>query len=290
MKKTISFFISLFAIGFANGVAQDLEAYKIYTSKGKEIVFDRMMDEIVSADIVLFGEIHNDPICHWLQLELSKSAIDRKKNVVFGAEMFETDDQLVIDEFLNGTITKDQLKKETKAWPNLETDYLPLLQLAAEKKKKFIATNIPRRYASLASKKGMEALDSLSDDAKELICSMPHIVTANDSGYAEMRVQMGFHGPGMNVESLILAQSLKDHTMADNILKNYRQGELFVHFHGTYHSQKFSGIYNYLKITKPELKILVIATIEEDSLEYQNGWKTLGDFVIVVPSSMTKTH
>lgn len=51
--------------------AQDLPAYKIYNSKGKEVSFNTLKKQANAVDLVLFGEFHDNPIAHWLQLELT---------------------------------------------------------------------------------------------------------------------------------------------------------------------------------------------------------------------------
>ena len=66
--------------------------------------------------------------------------------------------------------------------------------------------------------------------------------------------------------------------------------DLFVHFNGSFHSQKFSGINTYLKKLDPLLKVGVIASTESETLAFQDDWKELGDFIIVTHTSMTKTH
>ena len=58
--------------------AQDKPAYVLYDSKGKKIKYSRMLESVKDADIVMFGEYHNNPIAHWLQLELTT---DRKSVV-----------------------------------------------------------------------------------------------------------------------------------------------------------------------------------------------------------------
>ena len=47
--------------------------------------------------MVLFGELHNNPISHWLQLELTEDLhAARGADLVLGAEMFEADNQLLL--------------------------------------------------------------------------------------------------------------------------------------------------------------------------------------------------
>ena len=71
-------------------LAQDLPAYKIYNSKGKEVTFNAMIKQANAADLVLFGEFHDNPIAHWLQLELTQQLFAvHGTNLQLGFEMFE---------------------------------------------------------------------------------------------------------------------------------------------------------------------------------------------------------
>ncbi len=70
-----------------------------------------------------------------------------------GMEMFEADDQIVLQEYGQGIIEEKHLLKEAKVWDNYKTDYRPLIEFAREKKLPVTATNIPRRYASLVYKR-----------------------------------------------------------------------------------------------------------------------------------------
>ena len=271
------------------GYTQELEAYRIYDQKGKQVDFGSMAKSLAKQEVVLFGELHNDPIGHWLQLKLAQS-LESEGELVLGAEWFERDDQLIINEYLEGSITVDHLKKETKVWPNYETDYKPILEFSKEKNIEFIATNIPRRYASLVSKKGLLALDSLSADTKELMPKLPFTVTEGDKGYDDMKEMMG-HGHGhFNVEDMIAAQALKDYTMASSILENREKKELFLHYNGSFHSQNFTGIVGYLKAAEPKLKIAVVASVTSQSLKWNEEWADAGTYILVVPEEMTKTH
>lgn len=61
--------------------AQELEAYRLYDEAGKEVDFGKMSASLSKSDVILFGELHNDPIGHWLQLELAKSLKESRKLV-----------------------------------------------------------------------------------------------------------------------------------------------------------------------------------------------------------------
>ena len=140
-------------------------AYALYTSEGKPASWDAFVAEAMDSDVVLFGELHDDPIMHWLQAELIRNMLAEGVHPTLGAEMLEADDQLVVDEFLQGWLNDDKLKAAANLWPNHKTDYHPLLELAKENDLPFIATNIPRRYASFVYMNGLEAVETLSDEA-----------------------------------------------------------------------------------------------------------------------------
>ncbi|MBT3648646.1 MAG: ChaN family lipoprotein [Flavobacteriales bacterium] len=278
-------------VQFHHGYSQSLEAYRLFNQQGEEITFARLSEELQSSDVVLFGEQHNNPICHWLQLELSKE-LNEKRGLVFGAEMFESDDQLVLNEYLGGDISYDRLKEEAKLWSNYKTDYAPLVDYARDNQIKFIATNIPKRYASMVSTRGQGALTNLDKEAKKFFPKMPFEVTANDKGYAEMKKMMGGHGHGgaMDIDKLIEAQASKDYTMAHFILENHDKGELFLHFNGAYHSKLDGGIVGYLRAAKKRLEVSVITSLTVDELEFKEEYSDQGDYILLIPNSMTKTY
>ena len=77
----------------------------------------------------------------------------------------------------------------------------------------------------------------------------------------------------------------------DEVLDNLEEGQLFIHYNGTYHSNDFEGIVWYLNHYRPGLKILTIASVEQvstDKLEEDNSG--LADFILVMPETMTKTY
>lgn len=273
----------------------DKPAYQLFNQQGEKVTFSQMSEALREADIILFGELHNDPINHWLQLQLTKELYVRKQeDLILAAEMFEADDQLLLDEYIEGVITAKHLVSESKAWPNYETDYAPLVNFAREQKLKFVASNVPRRYASLVSRQGLPILETLSKEAQSYIAPLPIEVDMELPGYKKMMEMMGHSahgGGGMRAENFVYAQALKDATMAAHILKHWKKGKQVIHFNGTYHSNNFEGIGWYLKQQNPKLKIMTIAAASQpelNALAPENAG--VGHFVMVTPSDMTKTH
>lgn len=265
-----------------------LTTHQIFDSNGTLTSFEDILKKAQKADIILFGELHDNPINHWLQLELTSELYKQKKqDIILGAEMFEADDQIVINEYLSGKISEKTFKEESKLWNNFATDYKPLLDFAKKNKLNFIATNVPRRYANMVYNKGLSILDSLSDESKKWIAPLPFPYDPNEKAYKEIFENAGGHGG----ENLPKSQAIKDATMAHFITTNLSKGKTFIHFNGAYHSNNHSAIEWYLKQYKAGLKIVVISSVEQDNinlLEKENI--NLGDFIICTPINLTKTY
>ncbi len=260
-------------------------SYIIYNEKGKKVKYDKMIKAMEEADVILFGELHNNPVSHWLQLEISKAMLERSP--VFGAEMFEADNQVMMDEYLSGLISGQNFKDQMRLWKNNATDYQPLVELAKDNERPFIASNVPRRYASVVFREGLEGLEKTSDEAKKWMAPLPIEVDLELPGYKAM-LEMGMAHGGDNI---VKSQALKDATMAYFIMQNIDKGDVFIHFNGTYHSNNFEGIYHYLKQADPNLSIVTVASVEQesvDSVETENAG--LADFTLVIDEDMTKTY
>ena len=266
--------------------AQQKPAYILYNAQGKKVSYKKMIKQLAKKDIVLFGELHNNAIAHWLELALPKD-LSEKRNLTFGAEMFEADNQQALNDYLSGKITAKGLDSAARLWSNYKTDYAPIVNFAKEKKAVFVATNIPRRYASLVSKKGFEALDTLSALEKTWMAPLPMDYDAQLPGYVKMLEMMGGHG-GVNMPK---AQATKDATMAYFILQNFKPGYLFIHYNGSFHSENYDGINWYLKRKRPDLKYATITTVSQKNIkELLAENKGKADYIICVDEDMTNTY
>lgn len=267
-------------------LAQQKPAYILYNGKGKKVSYNKMIRVLAEKDVVLFGEYHNNPIAHWLQLEVTTS-LKEKRDLVLGAEMFEQDNQEALDLYLQEKIKAKGLDSMARLWKNYNTDYAPLVNFAKSNQLAFVATNVPRKYASMVAKGGFEALDTLTSREKQWIAPLPIAYDAELPGYTKMIEMMGGHG-GANLPK---AQAIKDATMAYFILQNHKAGSLFIHYNGSYHSNNYEGIGWYLKHKQPGLKIGTITTVSQKKvatlLEENKG---LADFIICVPENMTTTY
>lgn len=271
----------------------DRPAYRLFTAAGKPADYDKMLGQLAQADVVLFGEQHNDPIAHWLELQVTRDLAQRRQaQLVLGLEMFERDVQPLVEQYNTGELTDQAFEADSRPWPNYATDYKPLLQLARQQKLRVVGTNAPRRYASQVAKGSLAALNSLPDPEKAWLAPLPITVDYELPGYKNMQAMFGgdaAHAAG--VQNIIQAQALKDATMAYFIRQSRQPGQLLLHLNGSYHSDNHDGIVWYLHQAEPQLKVLTISTVSQEQLqklEKDNMQKA--DYVLVIPADMIKTY
>ncbi|HWQ26050.1 MAG TPA: ChaN family lipoprotein [Chlorobaculum sp.] len=275
--------ISCFSI---DAYGHDKAAFVLYDKADRAVSYHKLLKKVEKSDVVLFGELHDNPIAHWLQLELSKDLHKRKK-LIMGAEMFEADNQKALDDYLSGLIDYPRLNSLVSLWSNYKTDYAPLVDFARDHRIRFIGTNIPKRFARLVHKNGgFAALDKLGDEEKKWIAPLPVHFDPELPGYRNILTMAGEHG----TPELVKAQAIKDATMAHFILLNHKPGHSFLHFNGAYHSDFHEGIVFYLRRENDSLRYLTITTVEQQDIRHLEAQhRGRADFIICVDSDMTKT-
>ena len=290
MKVLLRLSIILFALSLMS-MKGDKPAYRFFDADGGKSSYSDMLKAAAKADVVFFGELHDNSICHWMEDEVTKDLYSEVgDDLVLGAEMFETDNQLLLDEYLSGTIAEKNFEAEAKLWKNYKTDYKNMVVFAKDHQLPFIATNIPRRYAAIVNKEGYEGLDSLEQAAYSLMPPLPIDFDPNVECYRSMMAMMRGMG-NHDTLNIAKAQAIKDATMAHSILKNWEKGKTFLHYNGSYHSDNHEGIVWWLKKANPDLHVVTITTVQQDSLDsLEDESKGTADFILVTPSNTIKTY
>ena len=287
MRKLMTLLLSLTALV---SYAQPKPAYSIFTADGRQTDYGRMLKTLQDADIIFIGETHNCPVAHWMEYEITSDFIRKfPKGLTLGAEMFETDNQLLVDEYTRGVISSDKFEAEAKLWDNYWTDYSGLLYLAREHGLKFVATNVPRRYASFVKDNGLEALGNLPDAAKSLMAPLPIAFDAQAQDEAMFGFMQLMGGKGSANSHFAEAQAIKDATMAWFISSNFDRR--FIHYNGNFHSDNRGGIIPYLEQYLPGKKIATVCSVRQDninSLDEENSGRA--DFIIVAPTDFPMSY
>ena len=275
---------------YSAAYGQELEAFRIFDSKGKQVSFKKMMSKVSANQVVLFGEFHDNPISHWFELnvlmELNKVAKGPKLAV--GFEMFELHQVKALNAYIANRSYK-ALKDSTELWANFKTDYKPILDSAIAYGNVPFAANVTRKYASLVFKKGPTALDSLPADQKRLMAPLPFPFDSTLTQYVEL-IEMGkeMHASGIN---FAYAQAIKDATMGYSIAEHVKKGEMVYFLNGAFHSDFYQGIVWYVERYVPGVKVGTITTVsQKDVRKLEKEHQGRADFIIVVNETMMSTH
>lgn len=90
MKNVI--LLLVFITAAATGFSQNVMPYQLFSQKGKKVTFKKMAKELADKDVILFGEYHDDPIAHWMQLKLTKYLFEQDTNLVLAPKCLNATD------------------------------------------------------------------------------------------------------------------------------------------------------------------------------------------------------
>ncbi|MEO3406931.1 ChaN family lipoprotein [Mucilaginibacter sp. CAU 1740] len=266
--------------------------YKIYSTSAQKLISpDDIIGDMASADVLFFGEEHNDSTAHYLEYTLFKKLSEKyPQKTALSMEMFQTDCQLVLNEYLAGFIREKNLIAEGRAWPNYK-DYKPLVELAKTNHIPVVAANAPTRYTNMTTRLGLEGLNQLDKQAKSYLAPLP-IDTAAGAYYDKFAQIMGGHAsmPGMQIYQ---SQNLWDATMAWSIAQFYKNHKDFkiLQLNGGFHSEEKLGTVAQLKKYNSKIRVLNIASLSDDSFDTPDWSKftKLADYIILTDPKLPKT-
>jgi uncharacterized iron-regulated protein len=268
--------------------------FKLYDTRNKqETTLEKIAADMQSADVLFFGEEHNDSAGHYLESALFKALYDVYGNrLALSLEMFETDCQLVLNEYLDGHISEDRFIKEARAWNNYR-DYRPLVELAKEKKLDVIAANTPRRYVNMVSRKGMPALDSLPRSSKKFLPPLPYDTAGGRYREKFMEFMRG-GSPGTGNSRIFYSQNLWDAGMAYQVFRYWKKNKekKVLHLVGRFHSDEKLGTAWQLQKKSSKLRILNISSFSDKSFPNPDWQKFshLGDYIFLTDPDLKKTY
>lgn len=238
-------------------------------------LLDAVNDDSVS--IVLIGEVHDDVVAHALQLRILEQCEEAcrlsARRLVLSLEMFETDVQRVLDEYVvNGAIREQDFLQDSRPWANYKQHYRPLVEFCKVHAIRVVAANTPRRYVSLVSRGGISSLDKLLSDTAMERLRLPSLpLPAPSAAYRQKFIEtiasqmpspspeqgssgecpfIGFKGSDVRSvkPEMMEAQLLWDHTMAKSVasaataLDGESRPPLVIHVCGAFHCAHGLGI------------------------------------------------
>jgi len=304
------------ALIVGGAAAQDVEIskedYIIYSAKTKKVVKPQaIIEDFKDYDVLFYGEEHNDSITHLMQALLFQLMHKNYgSSTVLSMEMFDRDVQFILDEYLSGKIKESYFNKDSRQWTNYR-DYKPMVEFAKENKLDVIAANAPFRYVSIANKQGQQALQQLSQTARNAIAPLPYD-TATGPEYEKLLGIMGMSLPKKDTSSsdTIAAKTTSSHRMSFNINqgqslwnatmawsiyqhKKAHPDARILHLNGRFHSEEHFGIVQRLNGYDPNIKPLVITGVASDKsfpdVDFEE-YAHLGDYIIFTNPKLKKTY
>jgi len=237
-------------------------------SSGEAISESRLMLSLEKADVVILGEIHDDPTCHHRQAHIIRNLISKGRTPALYFEMLTDREEAAHENFvrtwaanpndssaIKDAARKDVLTWESRGWPVWDA-YAPIFQLAdrhglpvrhADPSPELMR-NI-RRFGLLAIPKQLRVRlfenlkeGELGELSQRLIRSITdaHQQESNSSALA----------------GLIQAQITRDAYMAFRLSQTERPAALIA---GLEHARKDRGVPFHLERRAPHLSIVAIA-------------------------------
>jgi uncharacterized iron-regulated protein len=247
--------------------------YRIYDTSAQSFLdLPTLVERLASADLVFFGEMHDDAVAHRLQLELLEHLAMDTTWTALGLEMFERDVQPSISRYLAGEMSEESFLAGSRPWPNYRSDYRPLLQAAASHGWIVAGTNLPQSLASAVARYGIETLATLDLDTRRLAAAQfdcpedEYWLKFLEAMRESTQTDPGAHA---EVDPLLKrtyeAQCARDETMAETIASLLPEGGV-MHVNGAFHSDFRLGIVPRLLRRAPSASIQVISAFPVDDL------------------------
>ena len=267
--------------------------HRVYDTKRKRFVdLETMIAAIARADAAFLGEFHDDPGTHRLQRAILEGTARRREGkIVLSLEMFERDVQPRMNAYLANEIDEPTFLASSRPWPNYNADYRPLVEFAKEKGWPVVGGNVPRRIASLVSRRGLRAIDSLP------AADRPFAAAANScprddyfERFDEVMGDMRAHGMTPTPEErasmvggMYEAQCVKDEAMGESIANAMTEhNTLVIHANGAFHSDYRLGTVARVRRRAPRAKMIVVTFAPVADLDAANGRekRKMGDYVV----------
>lgn len=217
---------------------------------------DEVIARLRTADVILLGETHDNPVHHRLQTELLAAllAAGRKPAVVM--EQFDTEQQAALD--AAGVDAASALMP--RGWD--ATQYRPIIAAVREAGLVLAAGNVSRNATRPVIREGWQAIDAARRDALRLDAVwdaaredyMRKVITASHCGQIDEPMRDG----------IVRAQRLRDAVLADVALNRRPTGGdgSVVFIVGRGHARSDVGVPRYLQARAGDLKVLSIGFTE----------------------------
>lgn len=190
----------------------------VHLPTGAVVSAAQMFSMAGDARVVYFGETHDNPASHRLELDLLQAlAALHPGRQALGMEMFSRSQQAALDRWIAGELNEKDFLKESRWFENWSMDftyYRDLLNFARERRIPLIALNADKSQVGVIRGKSPDQLSAEERDRlPALDLDDPYHRGLVAAIYGDHRHQ------GMNLDGFVRVQTLWDETMAESVVR-----------------------------------------------------------------------
>ena len=281
MRKTMQlilvlvFFTAVPANAFAGGKI-------IRMSDRQAVSFSQMIADTEGTDVILVAEEHINNKHHELQLDVIRSLLAKKIPLAIGLEMFQSDNQKQLDDWIEGRMTEQSFKAVyARNWSYDWSLYRDIFIFARDNHIPMVALNSPKEIVFRVARQGFASLTP--EERKNLPLGVTCDLNNPQTEFLRRTFQEVFkhEANGKVFEYFCEAQGVRNSTMAMNIVNDQKRhpGRKLVALAGTWHAvkhgipERFENINNLsYRVIQPEIP----------ELSSRNATSAIIDYLIVM--------
>ena len=239
-------------------------------------------------DVVFIGEAHSNHASHLFEIQLMAELHTLRPDQTLSLEMFNRDQQDILNRYLDGEVGEVYLKVKAPTWSNYVASYRPLVEYAKQHFIPVIAANASGDIVRCIGREGKDYLKKLPAEERANIAEHAFIDNAD-----YRKRYMDFLKEARKLddkakETSYLAQLSRDNTMAESIYHAWQENPdaQIIHINGSFHSDFYLGTVFALKERAPQLNVAVIASIAIENPEqpnYSEEDRTKGQYLYLIP-------
>jgi uncharacterized iron-regulated protein len=218
-----------------------------------------LLSRIKDANVLLLGEVHDNPLHHDFQKKLLQTQLDAGSRPSFLMEQFNSGSQADLDAALANTNRDDAFSSAADLikfgdWKL----YVPLLSSAVDYKLPIIAANIASAQLQPVMKQGFNAYDP--EDLKRI--AVDEVWSENRENYLSQHIE-GTHCGQISPQwraGLVRGQRLRDALMVDAAVSSFGRG--IVAIVGRDHARRDIGLPLYFAARRPSIRMLSMGLVE----------------------------
>ena len=264
--------------------------FAAFDGEGRRLAdFDSVVAAARRADVILFGEEHNDVVCNQLEAELLTRLVRRGVRPALAMEFIENDAQPAVEAYLAGRNRDEAAFVEAAGQgKKYAVSHRPLIEICRARHLPVIAANAPRELVSGFRKSGLpfDAYRAqLPLEQRQLLpAELPEITGGYRERFMALMAHGAGHGEDFDPEALFRAQTLWDAAMAGAIAEareeHPRQPVLLIV--GRFHVADDGGLKQILRMRRPDDRILTIVYAGGDggARELPEDERGAGDVVL----------